>query len=47
MGGGMRKPGAVARQHLGVEEGLQLPAPLLRPAGRIEIQCFLPLLAGR
>ena len=33
----MREPGAVARQHLLVEERLQLPPPRFRPTGKIEI----------
>jgi hypothetical protein len=46
MGRDMLKPGAVARQHFGIEEGLQLQAPLLRPAGQFEIHAasrdFIP-----
>ena len=40
----VRKPGAVARQHLVVEEVLQLLQPCFRPTGKIEIhvasRCF-------
>ena len=35
--GDVIKPGAVARQHLGVEERLQLLPPRFRPTGKIEI----------
>ena len=44
--GDVFEPGAMARQHLGVEERLQLAPPLLRSARKVRNPCRLPLLGG-